>query len=58
MQYRIRIERVSNFGAKLWDLLPGEIKILPSQFSKIKLEHEFLKNVHASCPTCKMSVIF
>ena len=30
MQYRIRIERVSNFGAKLWDLLPGEIKISSS----------------------------
>ena len=30
MQYRIRIERVSNFGAKLWDLLPEEIKISSS----------------------------
>ena len=38
------IERISNLGAKIWDLLPEEINM----FSNIKLENGSLKNVLAS----------
>ena len=47
MQYGTQC--VPNLGAKSYDLLPGEIKIvLPSPFPKTKLENGSLKNVHAS----------
>ena len=31
-----------------YEMLPGEITILPPLFSKIKLENGSLKNIHAS----------
>ena len=46
-------ESVSNLGAELRNLLPREIKIvLPSPFSKIRLENELVKNFHASFVRC------
>ena len=44
------IESVSNLGAILWNLLPGEIKnsFSLTVFQKKKLETGSLKNVHAS----------
>ena len=40
-------QSASNLGAKFWNLLPEDIKIvLPSLFSKMKLENGSLKNVH------------
>ena len=42
-------EDISNFGGKIWDLLPGEIKIVfASPFSKFKLENGPLINVYAN----------
>ena len=42
-------EDISNFGGKIWDLLPGEIKIVfASPFSKFKLENGPLINAYAN----------
>ena len=42
------IENVSNLGAKLWNLLPGEIRNSSSMtVFKNKIRNELLKNVHA-----------
>ena len=41
------IENVSNLGAKLWNLLPGEIRNSSSMtVFKNKIRNELLKNVH------------
>lgn len=43
------IKSYSNLEAKLWDLLPGEIKnSMPFPLSKIKVENGSLKNLHAN----------
>ena len=55
------IESISNWGEKIWDLLTGEIDIVPlSSFPKLKLENGSLKNFHVSFVRhiYKISVIF